>query len=192
MGRKFFPYRVDHFSEGSQNKGFDTLTSPESVSIYLNALKLSQTVHCIHMEIGNQDVQSIVSLMSALVVKMLTVLLSTISNSQVILLKKNVSSFCKSHFFSKILAYMPQLMIKVLMVCLLKTLLVLNNWVLITKPKAEISELTIMGLDILGRFSAISAIKTTFVASCFLYCTPSLLCFRHLSESRFLLGALHR
>ena len=38
-------------------------------------------------------------------VKMLTVLVSTIPNSQVFLLKKNVSSFCKcksySHFFSK-------------------------------------------------------------------------------------------
>ena len=49
-------------------------------------------------------VQSIVSLKSSLVVKMLTVLVSTISNSQVFLLK-NVSSFCKcksySHFFSK-------------------------------------------------------------------------------------------
>ena len=44
-------------------------------------------------------VQSIVSLMSLLVVKMLTVLVSTISNSQVFLLKKNVSSI--SHFFSK-------------------------------------------------------------------------------------------
>ena len=46
-------------------------------------------------------VQSIVSL---LVVKMLTVLVSTISNSQVFCWK-NVSSFCKcksySHFFSK-------------------------------------------------------------------------------------------
>ena len=42
--------------------------------------------------------------MSWLVVKILTVLVSTISNSQVFLLK-NVSSFCKcksySHFFSK-------------------------------------------------------------------------------------------
>ena len=35
-------------------------------------------------------VQSIVSLTSSLVVKMLTVLVSTISNSQVFLLKKNV------------------------------------------------------------------------------------------------------
>ena len=36
-------------------------------------------------------------------VKMLTVLESIISNSQVFLLKKNVSSFCKSYsqFFSK-------------------------------------------------------------------------------------------
>ena len=43
--------------------------------------------------------------MSSLVVKILTVLLSTISNSQLFLLKKNVSSFCRcksySHLFSK-------------------------------------------------------------------------------------------
>ena len=49
-------------------------------------------------------VQSTVNLTSLLVVKILTVLVSTISNSQVFLLK-NVSSFfkCKSysHFFSK-------------------------------------------------------------------------------------------
>ena len=49
-------------------------------------------------------VQSIISLTSSLVVKILTVLVSTVSNSQVLLLK-NVSSFCKcksySHFFSK-------------------------------------------------------------------------------------------
>ena len=49
-------------------------------------------------------VQSIISLTSSLVVKMLNVLVSTISNSQLFLLK-NVSSFCKcksySHFFSK-------------------------------------------------------------------------------------------
>ena len=63
-------------------------------------------------------VQSIVSLMSSLVVKMLTVLVSTISNSQVFLLNTNVSSFCEckiyAHFSAKILAYMPYLMIKVL------------------------------------------------------------------------------
>ena len=50
-------------------------------------------------------IQSVVSLMSSLVVKMLTVLVSTVSNSQVFLLEKNVSSFCKcksyTHFFSK-------------------------------------------------------------------------------------------
>ena len=49
-------------------------------------------------------VQNIVSVTSSLVVKLLIVLVSTISNSQVFLLKK-VSSFCKcksySHFFSK-------------------------------------------------------------------------------------------
>ena len=48
-------------------------------------------------------VQSIISLTSSLVVKILTILVCTISNSQVFLLKKNVSSFCKcksySHFF---------------------------------------------------------------------------------------------
>ena len=62
-------------------------------------------------------VQSIVGLTSLLVVKILTVLVSTISNSQVFLLK-NVSSFykCKSysHFSAKILTYMPYLMIKTL------------------------------------------------------------------------------
>ena len=64
-------------------------------------------------------VQSNVSLTSSLVVKMLTVLVSTISNLQ---------SICKcksySHFFSKnISIYIPYLMIKVL-----TTSLVLNNW----------------------------------------------------------------
>ena len=57
-------------------------------------------------------VQSVVSLTSSLAAKMLTVLVSTISNSQVFLLKKNVSK-CKSysHFSAKILVYMQYLMI---------------------------------------------------------------------------------
>ena len=50
-------------------------------------------------------VQSIVSLITSLVVKMLTVLVSIMSNAQVFFAEKNVSSFCKcksySHFFSK-------------------------------------------------------------------------------------------
>ena len=54
-------------------------------------------------------VQSIVSVTSSLVVKMLSVLVSTISNSQEVLLKKNVSSFCKcksnSQFFSKCISF---------------------------------------------------------------------------------------
>ena len=63
-------------------------------------------------------IQSIVSLTSSLVVKMLTVLVRRISNSQVFLLK-NVSSFCKcksySHFFSKNSSILCHyLMIKVL------------------------------------------------------------------------------
>ena len=49
-------------------------------------------------------VQSIVSVTSSLVVKMFTVLVKIISNSQIFLLK-NMSSFCEcksySHFFSK-------------------------------------------------------------------------------------------
>ena len=49
-------------------------------------------------------VQSVVSLTSSLVVKMLTALVSTVSNSQ-LFFWKNVSSLCKrksySHFFSK-------------------------------------------------------------------------------------------
>ena len=64
---------------------------------------------------------------------MLTVLVRTISNSQVFLLK-NVSSFCKcksySHFSAKMLAYMPYLMIKVLTIRYPTTSLVLNKWVL--------------------------------------------------------------
>ena len=46
-------------------------------------------------------VQSIISLTSSLVVKMLTVLVTTISNSQVFL-QKNVSSFCKCKSYSNI------------------------------------------------------------------------------------------
>ena len=46
-------------------------------------------------------VQSIVSLMSSLVVKMLTVLVSTIYKSKVFFLKKNASSFCYAQFFCK-------------------------------------------------------------------------------------------
>ena len=65
-------------------------------------------------------VRSIVSLTSLLVVKMLTVLVSTVSNSHVFLLKKCVAKFANAkatHIFSaKILAHVPYLMIKVLMI----------------------------------------------------------------------------
>ena len=57
-------------------------------------------------------VQSVVSLTSSLVVKMLTVLVSTIPNSQVFFAEKNAKA---THIFSaKLLAYMPYLMIKIL------------------------------------------------------------------------------
>ena len=59
----------------------------------------------IFLKLKGPVAESVVSLTSSLVVKMFTVLVSTIPNSQVFLLKKNVSSFCKcksySHFFSK-------------------------------------------------------------------------------------------
>ena len=66
-----------------------------------------------------------VSLTNSLVAKMLTVLVSTICNSQVFLLKKIGVAFANAHFFSKninithifsakILAYLPYLMVKVL------------------------------------------------------------------------------
>ena len=68
-------------------------------------------------------VQSIISLTRSLVVKMLTVLVSAISNSQVFLLKK-----CDKLFSAKILAYMPYLMNKVLTIHQLTTSFVSNNW----------------------------------------------------------------
>ena len=55
-------------------------------------------------------VQSFVSLTNSLVVKMLTLLVSTISISHVFLLMQKLLTF----FSAKILAYMPYLMIKVL------------------------------------------------------------------------------
>ena len=56
--------------------------------------------------------------MSSLVVKLLTILVNTISNSQVIFAKKMWVAFANAKathiFLAKILAYMPYLMIKVL------------------------------------------------------------------------------
>ena len=61
-------------------------------------------------------VQSIISLTSLLVVKMLTVLVSKISNSQVFLLKKCANAKATHIFFSKNISIYcrPYLMIKVL------------------------------------------------------------------------------
>ena len=56
-------------------------------------------------------VQSVVSLTSSLVVKMLTVLLSTISNSQLFLLKMQMQKLL-TFFSAKILAYIPYLKVK--------------------------------------------------------------------------------
>ena len=76
-------------------------------SVNKGNLQATKRVHTIHVDIFKYIilgpvVQSVVSLTSSLVVKMLTVLVNT-SNSQVFLLK-NVSSVCKSQathiFFS--------------------------------------------------------------------------------------------
>ena len=83
----------------------------------------SYFVHVIQINHSlNQDpnrgpvVQNIVTLTSSLVVKMLSVLVSIIFNSQLFLLKNKLSSFfkCKLFFSANILAYMPYVMIKVL------------------------------------------------------------------------------
>ena len=66
-------------------------------------------------------VQSIVRLTSLLVVKMLTVLVSRVSNSQLFFAEKMRVAFPNAEathiFLAKILAYMHYLMIKVLMIC---------------------------------------------------------------------------
>ena len=101
----------------NKNKEFYSKQGPslfrmETKAILWNCLPWSisyKEVHCIRLTMvwsdQNPVVQSILSLTSSLVVKMLTTLVSTISNSQVFLLKKNVSRFCKckcySHFFNK-------------------------------------------------------------------------------------------
>ena len=60
-------------------------------------------------------VQSIVTLTSSLVVKMLTALVSTVSNSQLLFLFAEKIWVAFANIISaKILAYMPYLMIKVL------------------------------------------------------------------------------
>ena len=74
-----------------------------------------------------QVVQSFISLTSLLVIKMLTVLVSTISNLQVFLLKKCEYAKVTHIFSAKILEDMPYLMIKVLTIRYLMTSLVLNN-----------------------------------------------------------------
>ena len=90
---------------------FKTQSSFYQITVWLCS-KINATMEAINANYQGPVVQSVVSLMSSLVVKILTALVSTISNSQVFLLK-NVSSFCKaSHIFSaKIIAYMPYLMI---------------------------------------------------------------------------------
>ena len=78
--------------------------------IVLNWSHLLEFIYSIPCSLQGPVVKSIVSLTSSLVVKMLTVLVSTIFNSQVFFAEKNVSTVCKRKatyiFFSaKILAY---------------------------------------------------------------------------------------
>ena len=82
-------------------------------------------------------IQSIVSLDSSLVVKMLSVLVSTISNSQVLLLKKMWVAFAfakATHiFFSKNISVHAIFHDQSLNKMLTTTSLVLNNWAEVVK-----------------------------------------------------------
>ena len=95
-----------------------------SLKDFFETLKWSHVFH--HLEQAKNlcpVVQSIISLTSFLVFKMLSVLVSTISNSQVFLLKKKkmwvafANAKATNIFSAKLLAYMPYLMIKVLTIC---------------------------------------------------------------------------
>ena len=68
----------------------------------------------------------LISLTSLLVVKMLTVVVSTISNSQVFLLQK-----CESHFFSKYISVYATFNDQSFNDMLTNDILVLNNWALV-------------------------------------------------------------
>ena len=85
-----------------------------SWKIYLDGWKFSLKLTLNLVKHLGPVVQSIISLMSSLVVKMLTVLVRTISDSLV--------------FFQQKCLHMPYLMTKVFIICLLTTSLVLNNW----------------------------------------------------------------
>ena len=85
---------------------------------YISALFISKYCY-FKPKLQGPVVQSIISLKSLLVVKILTILVSTISNSGVVLLKNcEYVAFANAkatHIFSaKVLAYMPYLMVKVL------------------------------------------------------------------------------
>ena len=80
---------------------------------------MPQENHKQHQNDQAPVVQSVVSLTSSLVVKLLTVLVSTISNSQVFLLKKKMwvafANAKAAHIFSaKILAYIQHFMINMI------------------------------------------------------------------------------
>ena len=81
-----------------------TFKGGNSSKIVLPPEKSSEGV-CVQESNQGPVVQSVVSLTSSLVVKMLILLVSTISNSQVLLLKKEKKLL--QIFSTKILAYMP-------------------------------------------------------------------------------------
>ena len=88
------------FSEENKKNTVSLSIAEFTQRVVLGYMSESSLICFVQSLIINQDpvVQSIVSLTSSLVVKMLTVLVSTISNSHIFLLK-NVSSY--SHFSSK-------------------------------------------------------------------------------------------
>ena len=106
------------------NAKANALTTPRvvqqlSINMVSGELKIGR-VHFFYVELYHNYlgpvVQSTISLTSSLVVKMLTVLVSTIFNSHVFLPKKCEKLLQKllTFFSTKILAYLPYFMIKVL------------------------------------------------------------------------------
>ena len=96
--------KIIFYEWAEKNRYVLSLNKAFPVIIYSLILLLYNFSIILNYQQNNQGpvVQSIVSLTSSLLVKMLTVLVSKISNSQEFLLK-NVSCFCKcnsySHFF---------------------------------------------------------------------------------------------
>ena len=167
-----------------------------------------------HISFQGPVLQSIVSLTSALVVKLLTVQISTISNSPVILLKKiwvTLANAKPTHILQRKYEQI-RVMIKVLTIRLLTTSLVLNNWAQVFKIYLNIA-VTLLQIHIsrairkrvLGRMRTAKA----QIILCGCLCSPltesldtikyismeskcpGYLCILRMLEDTFMLGAAH-